>query len=107
MRNTFFFRCGDRVRVYENGHIFNGATGTVLNAPSELCHRVEGWSGCRKIEPSCNGPLTFYWVVFDNPQSNSVASGPCEAAAVAESHLSPVDHGPPEGPDTEEVSGTK
>jgi hypothetical protein len=31
---------------------------------------------------------TLYWVLFDTPQYDSFGNGPCEAAAIAGTHLS-------------------
>jgi len=46
MREPFLFKRGDRVQVYEPCHTFNGATGTIEDAPVGV-----GWSGYRPLIP--------------------------------------------------------
>ena len=84
MRAPFIFRRGDRVQVCEPKLAFNGATGTIQDAPAEL-----GWNGFRHVDPRDFGPVIHYWVRFDEVQAAPFGEH-AEAAAIAVQHLLPI-----------------
>jgi hypothetical protein len=62
--STLKFNRGDRVRVAEGYHWAQNATGTI-----DL-HPVPEAIGCSRDVKSLQGMLTFYWVHFDEPQTD-------------------------------------
>jgi hypothetical protein len=93
MRITFY--PGDRVRVCESGHAFEGAVGTVTNAPPEINRADPEWNGHRGLHPTSSGPVDVYWVTFDTPQTDPFSEA-CDAAAIAWTHLELVDSAAPD-----------
>jgi hypothetical protein len=82
------FLAGDRIKISESYHWAKGVSGTIEEPAAELKQWMEGWTGCSKEEPSLHGLLTFYWVVFDTPQSDADGGGPYSEAAIDSEFLS-------------------
>lgn len=59
------FARGDRVRVAENYHWAQQAAATVQLHPDPKA------VGCSRQVNSLEGMLTFYWVYFDEPQTDA------------------------------------
>jgi hypothetical protein len=87
-REPFIFSIGDRVKLCERGHVYNGAVGTITDPPPNIKETFD-WTSFRKIEPRDFGSVLFYWVKFDSSQSDEIC-GQCESMAVAVQHLVPV-----------------
>ena len=87
MQPNLKYKLGNRVRVTEQGHCFQGAVGTVSEPPPSLKNE-QGWTSFNHtIAVDCIGFVTLYWISFDKPQLHESADLPCEAAAVAVDHL--------------------
>src|SRR5260370_42227675 len=80
------FSPNDRVRVSTEHHWARGASATICAPPLSVVSVAEGWTGLTRTVESLRGPLTFYWVQFDEPQRDADGDGPyieAEIEAVA------------------------
>lgn len=76
------FTPGRRVRVADDYHWAQGATGVIQEPADELKIFAEGWSDGGRVVPGTAGPMTFVWVEFDEPQLDGDGDGPYHAAEI-------------------------
>ena len=81
------YKLGNRVKVTEPGHCFQGAVGTVSEPPLAL-KQEHGWTSFKHTnDVDYTGSVALYWIWFDEPQVSPVSDQFCEAAAIGENHL--------------------
>lgn len=71
---------GDRVRVASRHHWARGATG-VIGAPPVPVRTIAETTWPRVVAGTA-GPLTFHWVLFDEPQRDAEGDGPYREAEI-------------------------
>ena len=81
------FAVNDRVRVSLEHHWARGASATICAPSASVASLAGGWTGLTRIVESLRGPLTFYWVRFDEPQRDADGDGPYSEAEIEASAL--------------------
>ena len=76
------FALNDRVRVSLAYHWACGASATICTPPPSVLSFAGGWTGLTRVVESLRGPLTFYWVRFDEPQPDADGDGPYHEAEI-------------------------
>ena len=80
------FLVGDRVRISDSYHWAKNTLGTVKKP--EANEWLEGYEkGCSREVESLRGMLTFYWVEFDEPQTDADGDGPYSEAEIESEFL--------------------
>ena len=80
---------GDRVILSGHWGFEVGIVGTVANPPEAIVELSgEGeWTGCRRVSPGRNGPMTTYYIMFDEPHNDGSGDGPYAGAEIDEVSL--------------------
>lgn len=82
------FVIGDRVCISEQYHWAQGISGTIAEPPDAVVSMVNDWQGPWRIVEALRGPLRFYWVEFDEPQTDADGDGPYFGAEIDSAFLS-------------------
>lgn len=81
MSRSKHFSEGDRVRISESYHWAKNALGTVKKPKSN--EWLEGYEkACSREVKSLRGMITFYWIEFDEPQTDADGNGPYSEAEI-------------------------
>jgi hypothetical protein len=84
MRPEDDLRLGDRVVLSGHWEFPDGTTGVVAEPTAfqvQLAKSGE-WVGHRRTTSGRNGPVTFYYVVFDQPTDDGSGDGPYGGAEI-------------------------
>jgi hypothetical protein len=79
------FQIGDRIRISPDYYWAKGATGHIAEPPEfvrELVRHNQPWDRWRRIVQTVDGPIEFYWVVFDQPHDDGSGDGPYEGGEI-------------------------
>jgi hypothetical protein len=80
---------GTRVIVASHPSWPDGATGTVRPFPTVVADLCDQSDGCSRVVQGRQGPLTFFWVVFDAPVRDGDGDGPYQEGEIRSEYLSP------------------
>jgi hypothetical protein len=82
------FSAGDKVSISKDFHWAKGATGTIAQPPDAVTAIGGRWDGgLTKSVSTARGPVTVYWVWFDEPQRDADGDGPYSGGEIWESAL--------------------
>jgi hypothetical protein len=85
------FQLNDRVRVSPTYHWAQGAMGTI-SEPPEFLRLVSQtdypWEGYHRFVKGREGPIEFFWVLFDEPQNDADGDGPYKGGEIDVNELS-------------------
>ena len=84
------FRVGDRVNVKGHWNFPNDCTG-VISEPPESATRIAGsdeWTGLHRFVKGRDGLIEYYWITFDESQTDGDGDGPYSAAEIEAEYLS-------------------
>lgn len=87
------FKLGDRIRISQNYHWAQGASGTITEPPPFVRQLVAGqapWQGWRRFVPGVSGAIEFYWVTFDEPQVDADGDGPYTGGEIEADVIEPL-----------------
>lgn len=84
------FKFGDRVRISDNHHWAQGATGTIAE-PTDQIRRVYGdWNNLEHEVASIAGTIRCYWVKFDEAHPDADGHGPYEEGGIDSRFIEPL-----------------
>lgn len=78
---------GERVNISLDHGWARGATGVVAKPPEAVARYGPPWEGVRRYEGSGPARRIFYWIRFDEPQTEPGTGGRVEAGEIASLHL--------------------
>lgn len=84
------FSAKDRVRISTDYHWARGANATICSPPEYITSLAPGWDGLTRTVQAVRGPLTLYWVRFDDAQTDADGDGPYFEAEIEETALSAI-----------------
>ena len=86
MKNKF--SAGDKVSIANDFHWAKGANGTISEPPDAVTTISGRWEGVlTRSVATVRGPMTVYWVWFDEPQRDADGDGPYSGGEIWESAL--------------------
>ena len=78
---------GARVRISDECHWAQGASGTVGTPPDHVRELASDWVHHRRSSSSTKGQRVFYWVIFDEPHDDGSGDGPYAEAEIDANYL--------------------
>ncbi len=88
------YNVGDRVRISRQDRWAKGVKGTIQPPPEfaqDLVADCYPWEGHRRVVKGRTRLITFYWVEFDEPQTDADGDGPYPEAEIDADTLEPID----------------
>jgi len=92
-RKEEMFSAGLHVTISPEHRWAKGAVGTIAEPPPIVRKNVTNWQGVFRTVQGVHGPLTFYWVYFDQPQEDTEGDGPFIGAEIESTYLRPSSSG--------------
>ncbi|WP_141398514.1 MULTISPECIES: hypothetical protein [Microbulbifer] len=90
------FNLGDHINMSGNWNFPNSATGVVAKYPqyvTDACGEEGSKDGFTRQVRGKNGPVTFVWIKFDEPQMDSDGDGPYREGEVELEFVSHIECG--------------
>ncbi|MFA4831311.1 MAG: hypothetical protein WC862_03950 [Patescibacteria group bacterium] len=81
------FYIDDRVKISEDYHWAQLATGVIKVPPKATVDLRGDWNGYTRTVKTLKGDKLFYWILFDNPQYDADGDGPYSDAEIDSEYL--------------------
>jgi len=84
---------GDRVKIKGHWNWPNDCIGVIAEPPEFACQLVadqEPWQGFSRVVKGRKGPITFFWVTFEESQLDGDGDGPYTGGEVEADQITKI-----------------